>query len=106
MTVKNFYKINHPNDYIGSAGAYIRKNILFETVIKITIEEGMIKRNIEIDNSSEFKDFVLNQENSNSNDVRTLSVENDTTNGNIIINGIVLNDIELKLLKEFINQTK
>ena len=34
MTVKNFYKINHPNDYIGSAGAYIRKNILFKTVLK------------------------------------------------------------------------
>ena len=34
MTVKNFYKINYPNDYIGSAGAYIRKNLLFETVLK------------------------------------------------------------------------
>ena len=77
-----------------------------KTIIKLNTEEGVTKRSIEIDNSSEFKDFVLNQENSNSNDVRTLSVENDTTNGNITINGIVLNDIELKLLKEFINQTK
>ena len=77
-----------------------------KTIIKLNTEEGVTKRSIEIDNSSEFKDFVLNQENSNSNDVRILSVENDTTNGNITINGIVLNDIELKLLKEFINQTK
>ena len=77
-----------------------------KTVIKITIEEGVTKRSIEIDNSSEFKDFVLNQENSNSNDVRTLHVENDTTNRNITINGIVLNDIELQLFKEFINQVR
>ena len=34
MTVKNFYKINYPHDYIGSAGTYIRKNLLFETVLK------------------------------------------------------------------------
>ena len=78
-----------------------------KTVIKITIEEGVIKRNIEIDNSSEFKDFVLTQKNSNSkNNIRTLHVENDTTNRNITINGIVLNDIELQLFKEFINQVR
>ena len=34
MTVKNFYKENYPHDYIGSAGAYIRKNLLFKTVLK------------------------------------------------------------------------
>ena len=78
-----------------------------KTIIKLNTEEGVTKRNIEIDNSSEFKDFVLTQENSNSkNDIRTLHVENDTTKRNITINGIVLNDIELQLFKEFINQVR
>jgi hypothetical protein len=30
----DFYKENYPHDYIGSAGAYIRKNLLFKTVLK------------------------------------------------------------------------
>lgn len=76
-------------------------------MINLTLEEGVIKRNIKIDNSSEFKDFVLTQENENKkNDIRTLHVENDTTTKHITINGIVLNDIELQLFKEFINQVR
>ena len=39
MTVKDFYKINYPHDYIGSAGSYIRKNLLFKTVLK-RMKEG------------------------------------------------------------------
>ena len=33
-SVKNWYKVNYTNDYFGSVGANIRKNLKFKTVLK------------------------------------------------------------------------
>ena len=76
-----------------------------ETTIKLQTEQDDKDFELEIDNSTDFKDFVLNV---NSNQVddkkRTLNIQINDREKIIEINGIKFSGLMLQILKEFINQ--
>lgn len=78
-----------------------------QTVINLKTEEGIVKKELSIDNSSVYKEFKMDFERRDvKGSIRTLSVQNDTENGYLTINEIVLSGLELQLFKEFINQVR
>lgn len=76
-----------------------------ETTIKLQTEQDDKDFELEIDNSTDFKDFVLNV---NSNQVddkkRTLHIQINDREKIIEINGIKISGLMLQVFKEFINQ--
>ena len=83
----------------------IKRISKMETVIKLQIEQDDKDFELEIDNSTDFKDFVLTV---NSNQVddkkRTLNIQINDREKIIEINGIKFSGLMLQILKEFINQ--
>ena len=73
-----------------------------ETIIKLQTEQDDKDFELEIDNSTDFKDFVLNV---NSNQVkRMLHIQINDREKIIEINGIEISGLMLQVFKEFINQ--
>lgn len=73
-----------------------------ETTIKLQTEQDDKDFELEIDNSTDFKDFVLNV---NSNQVkRMLHIQINDREKIIEINGIEISGLMLQVFKEFINQ--
>lgn len=79
-----------------------------EKLIKITTENERFNTSIEIDNSTDFKDFIIEQKEilikeQDSNE-KKLDINFDTTENHLVINNIILEKREIELLKEFLNQ--
>lgn len=75
-----------------------------QPLIKITTEHKDNTTTINIDNSTEFKDFNIDFTWDNDAEVQTASIQLDITSKQITINRVKLNDFEVELFKQFINQ--
>ena len=72
-----------------------------ENLIELhTQKEKGISTDLIIDNSTEFKDFHLQQQRGS----REINVFIYNNNEGVSINGVTLSGLELQLLKEFLNQ--
>ena len=78
-----------------------------EKVIKIETDHDNFTNKIEMDNSTEFKDFMLTRDLSNNGKdtiTETLGIHLDSTSNELKIGKFKLIGREVELLKEFLNQ--
>lgn len=102
-TFSLFGKIkNQRKAVFGSSSITFKKSIKMETKIKIKTEQKNLKIELEIDNSTEFKDFILIT--SETGVKQILQIHIDKNSNEIEINGIKLSGIILQTFKQFITQ--
>lgn len=76
-----------------------------ETIINLKTEQDGKEIELNIDNSTDFKDFFLNIETNQVNDKkRTLQIQIDKREKVLEINGMKISGLMLQVFKEFINQ--
>ncbi|MES2287246.1 MAG: hypothetical protein V4547_16260 [Bacteroidota bacterium] len=78
------------------------------TTIEMSIEQGIRKTNVQVDNSSECKDMVINQKFTHSKEEekeKEIQIQVDE-DGGLKVNGVLIEGVVLDMFIQFVNQAK